>query len=230
MLIFEKMLVFLILMLVGLLLAKVKIIDHRGSKALSALVLYVANPALVIMASQTEHNIPNAELLTVVMIAVVLFVLLITMATVIPKLLRLNQTQANAYAMMTVFSNIGYMGIPLVSELYGSGAILYVSVFILIFNTVIYTYGIMVLQRGTVRPGQERFSLRKLVNPGVISSIVTVTFYLLKIYLPDVLTIPLGYLSNLTRTAGYDDYRRSAGACRYTVVLYGLENAGLFYD
>ena len=64
MLILEKMLVFLILMLVGLLLAKVRILDEPSSRKLSAVVLYVANPALIIGSSQTGHVIPGAQLLT----------------------------------------------------------------------------------------------------------------------------------------------------------------------
>lgn len=198
MLIIEKILIFLILMLVGLLLVKVRILDEHTSRKLSAIVLYVANPALILMSSQTEHSISGAQLLTAVLIAAVMYAALIAVAAILPRLLRAERNQANAYTMMTVFSNIGFMGIPLISEIYGSSAVLYVSVFILLFNILIYTYGVMVLRRGTAPDAKERFSLRKFINPGVISGIVAVAFYLLDIRLPEIFTAPLGYLSNLT--------------------------------
>ena len=202
MLIAEKMLIFVILMLVGLLLVKRKIIDERTSRSLSVIVLYVANPALIIMSSQTEHTIPGTQLLTAVLIAAALYAVLIASGTILPKLLRVGQSQESAYTMMTVFSNIGYMGIPLVSEIYGKAALLYVSIFILLYNMLIYTYGVIILQRKANPAARERFSFRKCLNPGVISSIIAVIFYLLKIRIPEILTTPLGYLSNLTAPLG----------------------------
>ncbi|MBN1778090.1 MAG: AEC family transporter [Clostridiales bacterium] len=202
MLILSKMVVFLILMLVGLLLAKVRILDEHTSKKLSAVVLYVSNPALIINSSQTEHVIPGAELLTAVGIAAAMYAVLILVAAVLPKLLRLKRDQAGAYAMMAVFSNIGFLGIPLINEILGSQALLYVSIFIIIFNILIYTYGVVILQRGAAEPSQKRSSLRKLVNPGVISGVIAVAFYLLGVKLPEVVTSPLSYLSDLTAPLG----------------------------
>ena len=198
MLIVEKMLVFLILILVGWLLVKVKILDDNASRKLTAIVLYVANPALILMSSQTEHNIPDAQLLVTLLIAAAMFALLIVLGILLPKLFRLEQSQANAYNLMTVFSNIGYMGIPLVSTIIGTSALLYVTVFILLFNLLVYTYGVAILQRGTVRAANERPMIVKFANPGVISGVAAVALYLLRIRLPEVLTLPLQHLSNLT--------------------------------
>jgi len=202
MLIIEKMLIFLILMLVGLLLAKLRILDEHASKKLSAIVLYVAGPALIINSSQTETIIPGAELLMTVGIAVAMYAVLIAIAAVLPKLMRLKKDQESAYAMMTVFSNIGFLGIPLINEILGSQALLYVSVFIIIFNILIYTYGMVIIQRGAAGPSHSGSSLRKLINPGVLSGIIAVTFYLLGVKLPEIITAPLDYLSDLTAPLG----------------------------
>ncbi len=202
MLIIQKMLVFLILMLVGLLLAKVKIIDELTTRKLSAIVLFVAGPALIINSSQTDHSIQGTELLTTLLVAIVLFGVLVAAAAILSKIMKLNQTQASAYAMMTVFANIGYMGIPLVSELFGSAALLYVSVYILLFNILIYTYGVAVVQQGDLLAFQNRFSFRKFINPGVISCIIAVALYLMRIKLPEIITAPLEYLSNLNSPIG----------------------------
>ncbi len=198
MLIVEKMLVFLILLLVGLLLAKVRMLDEPSSCKLSALVLFVANPALIIGASQAEHVISGAQLLVTLLIAVLMFAALVAVAAVLPKLFRLSRDQENAYTVMTVFSNVGYLGVPLVNELVGGQAVLYVSVFVLMFNVMIYTYGVMILQRGADKLIRKVPFWRKLINPGVLSSIVAVALYLLDVRLPQVINTPLSYLSGLT--------------------------------
>ena len=82
---------------------------------------------------------------------------------------------------MTVFSNVGYMGIPLTNEILGSQAVLYVSVFILVFNLLIYTYGAMILRHGNIAAGFADAYRRlgaSLVNPGVLSGIIAVALYL----------------------------------------------------
>ena len=202
MLIINKMLIFLILMLIGLLLVKVKILDERTTRKLSTLVLYVANPALIINSSQSEQAIQGSDLLTAVLVTIIFYAVLIAVAAVLPKIMRVDRSLTSAYTMMTVFTNIGFMGIPLVSEIFGTSGLLYVSIFILIFNILIYTYGVMILQRGTNSNARKRFSLRKFINPGVISSVIAVTFYLLRIRLPEILTAPMDYLSNLTAPLG----------------------------
>jgi len=203
MLVIEKMLVLIILMLVGVLLVKIHILDEETSRKLAVIVINVANPALIINSSQTDHSVPGSELLTAVIVAMILYAVLILAAAVLPKIMKLKQEQANAYAIMIVFSNIGYMGIPLVSELLGASAMLYLSVFILFFNILIYTYGIMLLQRGvTASSVQQRFSAKKLFNPGVVASIIAVALYLLRTRLPELITVPLEYLSNLTAPIG----------------------------
>ncbi len=198
MLILEKMIIFLLLMLTGLLLAKARILDEHTSRKLSAIVIYVANPALIIQSSQAERIVSNAALLTAAGIAAAMYAVLIAVAAVLPKAMKLNQSQENAYALMTVFSNIGYMGIPLIAEIIGSSALLYVAVFIFFFNLLVYTYGVTVLQRGTGVAAQKHAMLRKAINPGVVSGVVAIALYLLHITLPAVLTTPITYLSNLT--------------------------------
>ena len=166
MLIINKMLIFLILMLVGLLLVKVKILDDRTIRKLSTLVLYVANPALIINSSQSEQAIQGSDLLTAVLVTVIFYAVLIAVAAVLPKLMRVDRSLTSAYTMMTVFTNIGFMGIPLVSEIFGTSGLLYVSIFILIFNILIYTYGVMILQRGTNPNARETVFPAQVHQPG----------------------------------------------------------------
>ncbi len=198
MLILEKMIVFLLLMLTGLLLAKARILDDHTSRKLSAIVIYVANPALILQSSQAERLISNAALLTAAGIAAVMYAVLITAAALLPRCMKLSRSQQNAYAMMTVFSNIGYMGIPLIGEIIGKAALLYVAVFIFFFNLLVYTYGVWVLQRGADLAVQKHGMLLKAVNPGVISGLVAIALYLLHVTLPALLLTPITYLSNLT--------------------------------
>ena len=47
---------------------------------------------------------------------------------------------------MLIFSNLGFMGIPIIEELYGRGAIFYVALYTLVYNILFYTYGIYLFE------------------------------------------------------------------------------------
>jgi malate permease and related proteins len=142
--------------------------------------------------------VPRSQLLVTAGIAVVLFAVMIGAGTLLPRLLRVKGQEADAYSLMTVFSNIGFMGLPLISALYGNSALLYGSVFIIPYNLLIYTYGEGLMRRADAGGMHRKISIRKILNPGVVSSVAAVTIYLTGVTLPDVIASPIGYLSNLT--------------------------------
>jgi len=198
MLIVEKLLIFFLLMMTGWLLVKVGMLDEHASRKISAIVVNVANPALIISSAFNTDAVLQSKLLLTAGIAVALFAVMLGVAAFIPRLLRVQGQAADAYSLMTVFSNIGFMGLPLLSALYGSAALLYGSVFLIPYNLLIYTYGEGLMRRSGKAGGSRKFSLRKVLNPGVIASIVAVILYLTGTTLPDVIAAPIGYLSNLT--------------------------------
>ena len=53
------------------------------------------------------------------------------------------------------FSNVGFMAIPLVSSVYGEECVFYVSFYILIYNILLYTYGIHLISGG--KKEKDRF-------------------------------------------------------------------------
>ena len=83
---------------------------------------------------------------------------------------------------MTVFGNLGFVGLPLVQAVYGAGAVLYVVDFILVYNILMFSYGTFVLRP---EDGEKNGGLLKnLMNPGFIASIVTIIFFFFDIRLP----------------------------------------------
>lgn len=100
---------------------------------------------------------------------------------------------------MTVFSNIGFMGFPVVSALYGSGALLYAALFMIPYNILIYTYGISAMavkeDSGSRKSG---VSFGRILNIGVIACILTIAIYLLGIPIPEFIKNTATQLSNLT--------------------------------
>lgn len=138
----QQMIVMFLLMITGYVCFKKKIITHESSKKLSALVVNVANPCLVLGSALGDNQIQGKELLQTFLLVLVMYTLLLIVAQFLPKLLRVGKKSRGTYGAMTVFTNLGFMGFPVVSAMYGSGALLYAAVFMIPFNVLIYTYGV----------------------------------------------------------------------------------------
>lgn len=207
MLLLEQMVVLFLLMGIGYLCYKKEIITDEAGKKLSAIVVNIANPALVLTGCLGEEKIQGRELfLTAAIIAGVYLALLLT-AQILPRILRVEKESRGTYRAMTVFSNIGFMGFPVVAALYGNSAILYAALFTIPYNILIYTYGISSM-KSAVPPADTplekksghrvSFLLGRVFNVGVIACIVTIVIYLCEIPVPGMIADTITHLSNLT--------------------------------
>ena len=198
MLLLEQMIVLFILMGVGFLCYKLQIITDEVNKKLSAIVVNVANPAMVLTGCMGDDKISGQELLMVFGLVIIVYTVLVLLAMVIPPLLRIDKKSRGTYQAMTIFSNIGFMGFPVIAALYGNSALLYASLFTIPYNVLIYTFGVSAMSTGKKVSLRESFSIKRVMNVGVIACIITIIVYFLQIPVPAFIKSTTTHLSNLT--------------------------------
>lgn len=194
MILFKQMLILFFLMLLGYGMARKGIIDKKVSKSISWLIVNIANPALILSGSQ-GNTIEKKELLFTLMLAVGMFVILIVAAELVIPLFRFEKKDAGVYKVMLVFSNMGFMGFPIIAAMYGTKALLYASVFLLPFNILIYTYGIFCMSEQKMG---IRETVMKFLNIGLLAGILSLLLAVAQITLPDIVGQTIDLLSNLT--------------------------------
>lgn len=193
--VFQQMLVVLLMMMTGFYLYRRRILPQSSSAAISSLIAQVCNPALILGSAFDENNTATTEdILTAAEVAVVLYLILLILGKVLPVILRTPKEERKFYTMMTVYGNIGFMGIPVASAVLGSESVIYLTVFILVFNILVYTHGIQTLAGGRT----EKDQWKRMINVGTIASIVSVVIFLLKIPVPVVLTDAFMYMGRCT--------------------------------
>lgn len=146
----QQMIVMLLMMAVGYLCYRRQILTEEVSRKVSAIVVNVANPCMILSSALTDQQMQGKELVQTFAIVVMMYAFLLAMAQLLPRILCIQKESRGAYAAMTVFANIGFMGFPVLAAMYGNGALLYGAVFQIPFNILIYTYGVAVLTR---KPG-----------------------------------------------------------------------------
>jgi len=92
----------------------------------------------------------------------------------------------------SVYSNCGFMGLPLLEALFGGEGVVYGTMYILVFNLLVFTHGAMILSG-------RRFTLksigRALCSPAVISVAAALAMFALKIRLPEPISGAVGHMA-----------------------------------
>lgn len=213
----QQMVIIFILIGVGIVLFRRGMLTENGSKQLSGLIINVTNPALLICSALDDGPKASLRELGIALAAyAAVFAILIAVGFLLPCLLRVPKNLHYAYQMLTIFGNVGFIGIPLASAVLGSQSLIFVSIFNLLFNLLIYTLGISLLQRASggrtqedaaisadggpqkTTPSSASGRMQKLVNAGTISAALTVILYLGDFPVPVIISSALSYTGRAT--------------------------------
>lgn len=190
----EQMVMIFILILTGFVLYKKKMISDSASKDLSALVVNVCSPGLIIVSMFNDlSQIPRENVVFVGVIAVIFYIFLILFGYFLVWVLKVPDSLRNAYVLMTVFGNTGFIGIPVALAIIGPESMVYVIVFNFLFNLTIFTFGIMLLKKDT--EGKKR-TWKDYLSPGLIACIAAFLIYWFQLGLPEEIETLAGYYGN----------------------------------
>lgn len=213
--ILQQMLVLFGMMLVGYFCYKIDWIDDHTYGKLSKIVVNILNPLLVIdgvLGKNTGEDLNKLGINFGMMIIYFIFLIIISIPVV--KLLRPEKKNIELYRLMMIFSNVGFMGIPVISALYGSGVIIYIVFYMLGYNFLLYTYGIILAKRSAQRNLQSseranvengknvdentlsfKENIKSIMNPGVIAGILAIVLFMLNMQVVAPVASFIKYLS-----------------------------------
>lgn len=201
----------------GFVLGKLHLITHKGAVSMSNLLMYVVSPCILIVVFQrpleteTFHNFWVALLAALVIHGINILVSELVVRDRDPM-------RKSFFRFSAIFSNCGFMAVPLQTAILGSLGVFYGSAYLLVFTVLTWTLGIQL-----VKGGKMAFSWRTLLmNPGVVGVAIAMVLYLLQITLPEIILSPITYLSDMNTplpmvVIGYQlsqaDFRRALGVC-----------------
>ncbi len=192
---YTQIIVMFLLIGVGAVCYKYKLVTDTGSGQMSALLINFAAPAIIIHSFCREFD---RDMLGKLIVAFVLSLLLLVISIGIATLVfRKDSADYADKRMCVIFSNNGFMALPLLQALYGDDGVFIGSINIVATNIVIWTFGIWLLTRAGNR-GKIRLSWQKiLLNPGTIGFFIGLAIFLTSTTLPAVLDEPITFLGNL---------------------------------
>ena len=186
-----QVLTLFLMMGVGFVLFRRGRLNQEGLSQMTHLLLYVVTPCIIIDSLQTSWD---SALLHNLALGFGLLVLSYLGSGLLVLLFFRRQEAAKRSVLRfgAMYGNCGFMGIPLVAEVLGEGALIYAALCVVCFNVSSWIHGVALVG------GRQATSARKaLLNPGVIPLMCGLPLFLLRLRLPPMVGNAVGFLADL---------------------------------
>lgn len=185
----EQVGIMFLLMGLGYLLTRLGILDDHGSDQMSDLVLYAAFPGSVL--TSFFESVPDAQHLEGAAYCFVFTLAITAIAAFVARLAGKDALGGVRYGI--IFSNSGYLGIPLVQGILGEEYVFYLMMANVALNFLIWTYGIYIVSRD-----RSEVSPRKvLTNSTIVACVVGFALFMFRLPVPDIVVRVSASLGNL---------------------------------
>lgn len=187
----EQVIVLLVLIAVGFIVFKNKLIPEAGIPAINNFVLYIVTPCVIIQSFYREYDekmLYSLGVAALASISIHLGSILLSHFLIHDK----DKDRECVLRFSSVFPNCGFMALPLQAAILGSDGVFFGAAYVAVFNLFSWTYGIGLMG------GRSQISVKKMIiNPGIIAVSLGLIIFLTQIKLPSVPVAVLGHLAAL---------------------------------
>lgn len=194
-----------VMMVPGIVLKKCKLCPDGFGKGISNLVLYIAQPALIVY-SYLECQSKFTDMWLNILLTFVLSLFCHVLFTIValPTFAKAPESRARMLKFATIFSNAAFMGIPLIRAFMSAEAAIYASIYNVSFNLFLWTLGVYLCthEKGKDMDGdgdsdardaylqmrhhtkKEGGFLKVLLHPVTLASVIGIVFMVSGVNIP----------------------------------------------
>ena len=178
-----------IMIFMGFIIVKAKLLKAEDSKILSVIVLYLIIPCVIINAFQVDYTPQTVKGLLIALAgSVMTHVILLIVVSILGRVFHLNEVEvASIY-----YSNSGNLIVPIVTFILGKEWVLYGCVFMSVQLVFIWTHCKKIISR------ESTYDWRKIVlNINMISIAIGIVLFLTRIHLPAIINNTLSAIGSM---------------------------------
>lgn len=220
MLIFEQLIKMFFIMLLAFFCYRKGLVNQEGNRSVSNLLLLIVNPCVILTVYQVDYDEKLVRgLLLSFAAAIVTHVIGIVVSSLTMR--SGSGPDVGIERFNAMYSNCGFIGIPLIGSVLGSDGVFYLTAYMVTFNLFTWTHGIMLME--------NKFSLKNLkegvLSPMFIASIAALILFFLQIKIPGVLFDSMNYVAGMNTplammVAGFSVAQSDIGKMIRKVRLY----------
>lgn len=184
-----------VILALGFLLGKLKLISPKTNKDLVNLLLTVFMPASLFAAFPTAYNDETSDLFKSGLLAgVLVMVALIIVSKIIfnKKLYDDKLRYESQFAL--IFNNATFLGYPIIASTFGEQGVIPYCGFIIAFNIALFSYGVYLFKHKV----DGKLILNVITNPNIIAVVLGVIVFITGFQLPSFATDAVKFTGNAT--------------------------------
>lgn len=191
----EVMVILFIIVIVGYVMCKLGYMGDKFDQKLSAIVIDLTCPALI-LSSVMGDSLPDRSLIMPLLgVGFLTYFILLIFGFLVPRLITKNRDDQGMIGFALMFANVGFIGYPIVSSIFGPHAIFYAALLNMPNTFFIFTAGVMLVK--------GEYSIRQLnpkvlFSPAMIVAFVAALLVALNVHTPDIIARPVTMVGNIT--------------------------------
>lgn len=172
----------LIIILIGFIFTKKKILSEVTAENLSKIILFLAIPALSYNAFMQDMDSEKLnQSMSLLIWSIIIHLALIFISSIIFK--KYGKSEKDVLRMITIFGSTTVFGIPVIQAVYGDLGAMYASVFNLPYRALLYTYGYITISEVKLK----KKNIGKIIsNPVIVATFLGMGVWIFQKYLPQI--------------------------------------------
>lgn len=193
----NQLLVLFLVIIIGYIATKWGYFDEVANKKVSRFVIKITLPAIILSSVMGDSDLGSTpELIQALLLALGFYLAMIIISLLVVKSLRIHIEEQGLYRFMIIFSNIVFIGFPVVRSIYGEGAIFYASIFNLPFNLIAFTYGLALIRKK--KDLSQKINLLEIMNSAVVAGILAIFIFIFKLKFPAIIVDTMKMVGGIT--------------------------------
>lgn len=192
----NQVLILFFILIMGAVAGKTGIIANGASKKLSELLLYVTSPMMVLGSFFFEYSAEKMKnALLVFFVSCCFFFCTIFLSSILFR--KYDDKIKPILRFTAVFSNCGFMGLPMMRALFGTEGVFLGSFYVVAFNIFVWTFGLAMFT-GAKTKGLKNSLKNVLLKPAIICVGIGIIIFVARIPVPDALKKAVNYVGDMT--------------------------------
>ena len=191
----EVMVVLFIIVILGYVACKLGYMGDKFDKKLSSIVVDITCPLLV-LSSVMGDDLPDRTLILPLLgVGFLTYIILLVFGFWVPRLISKNHDDQGMIGFALMFANVGFIGYPIVSSIYGPHAVFYAALLNMPNTFFIFTAGVMLIKG---EYSLKQFNPKVLISPAMLGAFLAAIIVALGIHTPDIIARPVTMVGNIT--------------------------------
>ncbi|MGN0154231.1 MAG: AEC family transporter [Lachnospiraceae bacterium] len=205
-LVISQIIIFVIYAAIGVVAVKTRILNEEGLDVISRLVIKTTLPIMIFHNTITGATVEQfMDTTSILWLTAVMYGSMFVVSFALKKLFRLKGSRGKVFHANTMFGNIGFMGIPLLAAFFPEKGMLYIALFTVVDQMVLWTVGVQLTlpeENNGKKVGMDKAfvkqTIRKMINPATVAITLAVLGIFAGVKLPEELDIALGKVGGIT--------------------------------